>query len=478
MLFGVISAQMDGMRSNVGSILKRASLTTIIGKSVWLSVGAIIFLGACTVQASKGMELSPQSTPERSTEPASEPTRILENLETASVLTSFTYTYHNPDGNRYVVGRGAIHQSTPLDIELSGTPSWVLGAPFMGGSLWIVVLENGRVEAYHIVDRVAQSIEIVPGLIPPGMPPLLAVQDQHVSLLTASEEDAATLTHPILLANGTMVYIREEGDLVFRMDDVEEHLPLAALPDARLISDGDDGIILLTGKSDRYGHGVLGDKLEATSLTWVSVIPAPEVHLTIDISDPVVIEGIAPIWADLNGDGQREIIVTLSDQDHGARLVAYDGQGNKVASNEPIGSGYRWLHQLAVAPFGPDGEFELVVVRTPHIGGVVEFYQLKDETLRRTASIGGFSSHKLGSRNLDMAVAGDFDGDGNVELLIPEHDLRSIGAIRRIGDDALVSWRLSLEGKLSTNIASASLPGGTLALGVGTEEGVMRLWLP
>ena len=48
--------------------------------------------------------------------------------------------------------------------------------------------------------------------------------------------------------------------------------------------------------------------------------------------------------------------------------------------------------------------------------------------------IPGFRSLKIGARNLDMAVAGDFDGDGRVELLVTNQTLEEIGGIRRTLD--------------------------------------------
>jgi len=75
-------------------------------------------------------------------------------------------------------------------------------------------------------------------------------------------------------------------------------------------------------------------------------------------------------------------------------------------------------------------------------------------------------------------AAGDFDGDGAVELLVPDQAQESLGAIRRTNDGAMTAWSIPFEGTLSTNLAAVTLPGGVLALGAGLEEGVLRLWLP
>ena len=99
---------------------------------------------------------------------------------------------------------------------------------------------------------------------------------------------------------------------------------------------------------------------------------------TYPVGNGQVIEGIAPIWVDWNQDGEREIIVTLSDLANGAQVVVFNEQGKRIAEGPAIGQGYRWRHQIAVAPFGPNGEMELVDVLTPHLGGVVEFYQWQE----------------------------------------------------------------------------------------------------
>lgn len=78
-----------------------------------------------------------------------------------------------------------------------------------------------------------------------------------------------------------------------------------------------------------------------------------------------VIENTAPIWSDLNGDGVREIILTVIDRHKGARFMVYSDDGALIASGPAVGKGYRWRHQIAVAPFGPQGEIELVGVQSP-----------------------------------------------------------------------------------------------------------------
>ena len=47
---------------------------------------------------------------------------------------------------------------------------------------------------------------------------------------------------------------------------------------------------------------------------------------------------------------------------------AYDEDGlHVVAESDPTGADFRWLHQISVAPLGPNGEIEIAVVKTLYI---------------------------------------------------------------------------------------------------------------
>jgi hypothetical protein len=235
-----------------------------------------------------------------------------------------------------------------------------------------------------------------------------------------------------------------------------------------------DGVqAALTGPSARYSHGVLGDELEASAITLRDTAGGSTV---IEVAAPDVIEGLSPMVADLDGDGTPEIIVTVSNAEVGARLVAYGLDGEIVAQSDPIGRGYRWLHQVAAGPLGSDGEIEIVVVRTPHIGGVVETYRLIDGHLELAASQVGYSSHRLGSSNLDMALMADADGDGRLDVIVPTQDMTALGVLARTADGFEEVASLPLEGRLMTNVAAATDAEGYLVLAAGADDGRLRIY--
>lgn len=202
----------------------------------------------------------------------------------------------------------------------------------------------------------------------------------------------------------------------------------------------------------------------------------PAVYDTIAIHITEIVEGISPIWTDLDGDGTREIILTISDLAGGACVITCNETGQLVAEGPAVGSGFRWRHQLAVAPFGPDGEIELVVMLTPHIGGVVEFYRLREGKLDIVARLPEPTFHVNGSLNLDMALAGDLDGDGRTELLVLSRGLTMLIGVRRIASGAEEGWSVEIGGRVSTNIAAVETASGGMAIGVGRADGALRIW--
>ncbi len=471
-----------------GVSLFRDRVTPRMMRWVNLGSGTIIALfGAAAVIASTAIASAPTIVP---IEPGVQETVAIEPQDAAppgSASTSnsivdpaYGFTYQQQDGNRIVAGKGQLPQVEPVDIPLGGTPVWLVAAPMREGSVWVAILDDGRAEAFYVTGGTVEPVPIEPSQLPVGMPPMLIVEDGVPKLLTSRALEASDLTHAVTLTSPvkSTATIIGAGDLAFETSGEMVELSINALSDARLLLDGKGQMVLLTDPTTRYGHGVLGDSVEAASITLIDTASSPPVASRLEIDSGKVIEGIAPIWADLDGDGAREIIVTESNAEQGAQIVAYDEQGSRVATGPAIGTGFRWRHQLAVAPFGPGGELELASVLTPHIGGIVEFYRMQGDELEIVAQVPGYSSHEIGSRNLDRALAGDLDGDGRIELLVPDQAQESLGAIRRTNEGAETAWSIPLDGRLSTNLAAVTLPDGVMALGAGLEEGLLRLWLP
>jgi len=391
---------------------------------------------------------------------------------------SYGFTYHRADGNRFLQGKGRLPNIPYQDIRLRGKPVWIVALPFLEGSIWAVVLENGQVRGFHVRGEKIRPYRVKPVKIPSGMPPLLTVQKGDIRIFSPSVPGQSVFTHPVILPQtGRTALIYRDGRIALKNGRTTT-LDIDALPDARILYDETGRMLILTGRNDQYKHGVLGDLIEANSVTLIQTHPTVLVEKIITLHDESIIEGIAPIWSDINGDGRREIVLTISDAQSGARFAVFNEYGELIATSSAVGQGYRWRHQIAVAPFGPDGTIELAGVLTPHIGGVVEFYRLQEGKLVRTAQAMGYSSHLLGSRNLDMALAADFDGDGRIELLVPLSSHDKLGAVRRNLDGAHTAWTIPVGGKISTNLAAVVFQDRVIGVGIGREDGILRLWIP
>lgn len=394
-----------------------------------------------------------------------------EGQATAVGLRSVT-TANNAGGNRFVDGEGSM-PSDPVVVELSEAPRWVLAIEDDGDVTYVVVSESGTVEGYRVVDGSAVPVSLNRSSLPPGTPPAAAVGGEGILLLAPPPPTASTRTNPVALELGGLAFVADDGSVVVAGAGGNRTFEVDAIADARVVESSDGLLAVLTDPTNRYPHGVLGDTVEASSVSILDPI-AQTVKHRIDVT-PDVIEGIAPLWADLDEDGLDELIVTLSNAQDGARLAVIGESGAITAESEPIGTGNRWRHQIAVAPFGPQGEVELVEVITPHIGGTVAFRSLGGPELAREAAVDGYTSHVLGSSNLDMAVAADADGDGQVELVIPTQDRTSMAGVAHTERGAEEVWRVALGARIITNIAAAHI-GGELVLAIGTDDHRLLIW--
>lgn len=400
------------------------------------------------------------------------------------------YTFPSNNGNKITSLKGDLSSADFIDIKLEGKPLWVVSGSIGRASFWAIVLDDGSIQAYklepkddlkgseELKDRfsVKEITENIPSFDSPA-PPVILTTDNDFRILDNIFYNDNFLTHPVI--SGPPYYLASldmEGKLGLLGEQYNEYA-INALLDGRIISDDDGLIYLFTNPSTDYAHGILGDKYEASTIRVFDSTDDFKNVTRIDTGPGDVIESLYPIIYDLDQDGSNEIIVTLSNSSDGARIAVFDLNGDLVAEGPPIGTGMRWRHQLAAGPFGPDGEIEVVDVLTPHIGGIVEFYRLQDGQLKIITEVKGYSSHQIGSINLDMAIAGDFDDDGQMEVLVPDQGFSKMGIIKHGQTGAEVISNIDIGGKISTNIAVPGNSSESLILGIGREDGILRIWI-
>ena len=244
------------------------------------------------------------------------------------------------------------------------------------------------------------------------------------------------------------------GDLQVKMGDQIAILEINALPDSLILQDERQRLLILSDPSDQYQHGILGDALEASSVTLVQLSDQPAVISKFSVPVDWVIESILPIWSDWDEDGVREIVLTLSNNTSGSKLVLYDESGNVLAESSSIGKGFRWRHALDIASFGKDGQKFLVDVKTPHIGGIVSFYSWDKENklLKTEATLQGYSTHDIGSRAMQMYTLVSDEQNEQDLLILPSQSKTELAVLRFVSGKIYEEGRIPLGGRLSGNL--------------------------
>lgn len=396
-----------------------------------LLISAFVMLASCT-DPEIGLVGEPTTRP---AEESASSAAVQDSAPQVGHSTALARTDHTASGNRLIDASTDFLAATPREVKLPGRPAWVLGAVVEADQsvVWVAVLDDGRAMRIDPSDGITQI-----GSLAPGEPPELALAGSELTVRSAH----ATV-------------------------------PPGALPDGRTVV-ADGAIARYTNPTNTYAHGVLGDSLEGGSMTI----------FTGDGEDPVVVEftdtvaeGLSPLATDLDDDGTAELVVTESNADVGARLTVYSPEGTLLAKGPAVGTGSRWRHQIAGGAVGPNGETELIDVLTPHLGGVIEWFRLIGDELVLQASASGYTSHPIGTRNLDLALVAEASGAAPLDVIIPVQDRSALAAVQR--DATPAGWsevgRVELGGRMSTNLAAVR-QGDRLALAVGTDQGTMFIW--
>lgn len=177
----------------------------------------------------------------------------------------------------------------------------------------------------------------------------------------------------------------------------------------------------------RYPHGVLGDTVEHGAL--VIKYAGDSAPRILTLPPERVFEDLAPRLADLDGDGQQEVVVVESHRDLGARLAIYNGAG-LIAATPYIGQRFRWLAPVGVGDLDGDGLTEIAYVDRPHLAKILRVSRFEEGRLRQIAQQAGFTNHRIG----ETEIAGGIRRCGGApEIIVADGDWQRIVALRLEG---------------------------------------------
>lgn len=149
----------------------------------------------------------------------------------------------------------------------------------------------------------------------------------------------------------------------------------------------------------RYAHGILGDAVEFGEL----VIRTEDQTIRFVLPQARVFEDVAPRLADLDGDGDGEVIVVETEVTQGAQLAVYDETG-KIAATPHIGTSNRWLAPIGAADLDGDGFVEIAYIDRPHLAKTLRVWRFRDGALEPVADLGGLTNHRIGEPDIGGGI--------------------------------------------------------------------------
>ncbi len=173
----------------------------------------------------------------------------------------------------------------------------------------------------------------------------------------------------------------------------------------------------------RYGHGVLGDAIEYGTLV-IHTDRMEGLSFRHVLPEARVFEDVAPRLADVDGDGDVEVIVVETEASTGAQLAIYDDTG-KIAATPHIGTRNRWLAPIGAADLDGDGFVEVAYIDRPHLAKTLRVWRFKDGALTQVAQLPGLTNHRIGERDIGGGIR---DCGNGPEMITASANWRSVMA--------------------------------------------------
>ena len=194
------------------------------------------------------------------------------------------------------------------------------------------------------------------------------------------------------------------------------------------------------GPTTAYGHGILGDTIEAQRVRLVTPRGADGTcgSVVVDAGPGHVFEDVAPRLADLDGDGRAEVITVRTNFSLGAQLAVYRETDDGLildATTDYIGRSNRWLSPVGAADLDGDGFVEIAFVDRPHLAKVLRVFRYRAGALELVAEAAGVTNHRIGERDIGGGIR---DCGNGPEMIVATANWARLVSVR-LRDGALVA---------------------------------------
>jgi hypothetical protein len=402
-------------------------------------------------------------------------------------------SFGRTSGNRVAAGKGSFPHWQAFGIATEVPMRWVvalgrgrLAAVDRDGTLWL--LDAGRA-GLSVAARYGEAVSA-------EAPPVVVALDEAQSGLALVGRDGrlmlwsegalrsydvgaplSRLSFPLPVRPASqrwddLLAVAADGAvlLIARLSSaprIVSRVEARALPDARITVgdlDGDGMLeaVVLADPTERHGHGILGDRIEAAGVSVIGVTPFGLSLRGRHTLTSAVYEDLVPVLAPLSESGRPAVLVARSAPDTGgvvAALAWRDGALVPLAETAAAKGGPEWVHVIGVSNLGGDATPEIVAVRVPQPGGVLTAYRRAGATLAAVAQVPGFASHAAGSRNQDQALLADFDGNGRPEVVLPRQSRVAVAALEIDGGRWVERWSVTLRGPIESNLGATDVDG-------------------
>jgi hypothetical protein len=429
-------------------------------------------------------------------------------LAQGAPVLAWPLTYGATSANRVAAGRGTFPRLLVVSAVAEAPIRWIVSLPprricaiDVNGTLWI--FELGQTDL-RVVGRYGEIAS------PDGPPVAVAIGEGRSAVVAVAPDGRllvwnegvlrsfdvggplSRLTFPVPVnleskAWDDLLAVAADGAVVMigglsSAPRVVARVDAQALSDARITVgslDGTAGLqaLVLSDPTDRYPHSALGDKLEASAVTVLTVAPNSLVFRgRYMVRAPAVLEDLIPILAPI-GEGRRPAVIVIKSVPGLGSSVMALGWGEsglkRLAEGPAFGQSNRWVHVVGAADLSGDSIPELIAVNTPHLAGVLVAYERRGDALVPTAKALGYSSHAFGSRNQDQAVIADMSGSGRLEIILPRQSRDVLAALEMSNGRWEERWALQLSGPVQSNLLVHDVDGdGLLDLVVADRRGL------